>query len=67
LLLRTKWILNGQRKKEREMVPDIAYRSFEREFQRPSSTEGFAEIVTVEFVPEFASPEEEKLFTMFLS
>ena len=43
-------------------VPPIAYSTYAKKAVKPAQSEGFAEVVEVEFVPQFASDAERKLF-----
>ena len=40
--------------------------TFRAKYQEPTVAEGFAEVVRVNFVPEFRSEEEEALYAMYL-
>jgi len=46
-------------------VPTIAYNIFRKNFETPTKAEGFAEVVKVNFIPEFPDAEKEKLFMQF--
>lgn len=52
--------------KSHEPVSDIIINSMKKNFQEPSLSEGFEEIVKVPFVPQFNDIEKEKLYKMFL-
>lgn len=49
-------------KGDRRRVPDVAYNIYKSKFVMPSTAEGFSEICTVKFAPDFKTPEEKKLF-----
>ena len=55
-------VSNGVRKR----VPALAYASYKSRFQRPQVSEGFKEIKLINFVPEFKSEGEKKLFMQYL-
>jgi len=46
-------------------VPIIAYNVFRKNFEPPTKAEGFADVVKVNFIPDFADAEKEKLFMQF--
>jgi len=48
-----------------EHVPNVAYASFESNFQEPSRREGFIEVKQINFRPTFGSKVEEELFYQF--
>ena len=43
-------------------VPKIGYAMFKKQFEKPRKEEGFVEVKEIRFVPDFASPEAERLF-----
>ena len=47
-------------------LPRVAFTSFWSKYQQPSLSEGFESIVSVPFVPQFQSKEEEDLFCQYL-
>ncbi|GAB1597666.1 uncharacterized protein F21D5.5-like [Argonauta hians] len=47
-------------------IPDMIMHSYKKHFQEPSLSEGFLEILKINFVPKFSSPMHEKLYTSFL-
>uniref|UniRef100_A0A182PGC7 PNK FHA domain-containing protein n=1 Tax=Anopheles epiroticus TaxID=199890 RepID=A0A182PGC7_9DIPT len=47
-------------------IAEMVFNSFKSKFQEPTIAEGFAEIVKVKFVPNFASKSHEDLYKMFL-
>lgn len=47
---------------ENRRVPDVAYRVFNKSFENPSLDEGFAEVITVPFIPVFDNPKAKELF-----
>eukprot|EP00299_Pterocystis_sp_00344_P013712 c6750_g1_i2.p1 GENE.c6750_g1_i2~~c6750_g1_i2.p1 ORF type:complete len:248 (-),score=72.24 c6750_g1_i2:407-1150(-) len=46
-------------------VPDIAYNMFKKNFEEPSTSEGFTEVITVDFCPFFKDEAEEQEFLQF--
>jgi len=48
-------------------VPRIAYNVYKSNFESPTEEEGFVEVKTINFVPEFESEEEANLFNQFFS
>lgn len=52
---------------ERRRVPEVAYRTYEKYFEYPQTSEGFETVEELEFVPKFDSEEEEKLFNQWTS
>jgi len=61
--------LNAFREKQgnnkRKKIPLVAYHKFFKTYEMPSLTEGIHEIHELDFVPDFISPEEHKLFNEF--
>ena len=51
-----------QSKGKQRRVPEVGYRVFEKEFERPEVAEGFTEVKEVEFVPQFDSDTDKQLF-----
>jgi len=49
---------DGQKK-----VPDIAYNIYQKQFEKPSTMEGFTEVKEIKFVPNFQSANDEALFS----
>jgi len=45
-----------------EKIPEVAYRSFMMKYMPPSLNEGFSQIRTINFIPEFNSIEDKKFF-----
>ena len=43
-------------------VPDVAYNMFNKNLEEPKKSEGFSEIVEIDFVPSFDSKKHETLF-----
>lgn len=43
-------------------VPEVAYRTYEKYFEVPEVSEGFDEVVLMDFVPLFKSESEKELF-----
>lgn len=47
-------------------IPKLVYHKYNKSFQAPNVSEGFTEIVKIEFYPEFESKEEEEEFYKFV-
>jgi len=47
-------------------IPGVAYNVYRKYFEPPSKAEGFAEVVKVNFLPEFPDKEKEKLFMEYI-
>jgi bifunctional polynucleotide phosphatase/kinase len=47
---------------ETHRIPDIAYNTFNKRFELPDLSEGFADVCTVNFVPEFSTEKDRRLF-----
>ncbi|XP_003388985.1 PREDICTED: bifunctional polynucleotide phosphatase/kinase-like [Amphimedon queenslandica] len=43
-------------------VPMVAYRTFDKYFEEPKVSEGFSEVIELDFVPSFESEEDEGMF-----
>jgi len=43
-------------------VPDVGYNVYKKNFAAPSIAEGFSEIVTIDFVPQFDNKKDESVF-----
>jgi len=44
-------------------IPAVAYNSFKKNFEPPSPSEGFSEIIQIDFIPDFRGDDEfEKIF-----
>ena len=54
-------------KGKQRRVPEVGYRVFEKNFQKPEMSEGFTEVKEIQFVPEFDSSEDEQLFRQWTS
>ena len=48
-------------------VPELAFNTFKSKFTEPTLAEGFTEIIKVQFVPQFSSDADKKLYSMFLT
>ena len=48
-------------------VPELAFNVYKNKFVEPTLSEGFTEIVKVQFVPHFSSEADKKLYSMFLT
>lgn len=52
---------------ERRRVPEVAYRTYEKYFEYPKTSEGFDSVEELEFVANFDSEDDEKLFKQWTS
>ena len=43
-------------------VPDVAYHTYNKNFEQPTKAEGFSEIIRVPFLPKFDSDRDRELF-----
>lgn len=48
-------------------VPEVAYRTFDKYFEKPAESEGFTEVALIDFVPSFDSKSDEDLFKHWTS
>ncbi|XP_059140398.1 bifunctional polynucleotide phosphatase/kinase-like [Physella acuta] len=51
-------LTNGQVRR----IPDVGYNVFKKNFEEPTTSEGFSEVIKVQFQPEFDSKTDEQLF-----
>ena len=51
---------------DKKLVPTVAYTMFKKKFIKPELTEGFDDIVHINFIPEWKSPEHKKLYFTYL-
>jgi len=49
-----------------DTVPDVAFNAYHLRFQEPADTEGFTDIVKVNFIPRFSSEDRKQTYTMHL-
>ncbi|KAL3274287.1 hypothetical protein HHI36_015692 [Cryptolaemus montrouzieri] len=56
----------GLSDKTHEVIGDMLLYTFRKNFEPPEMSEGFSEIVSIPFKPNFESNENEKLYKMFL-
>ncbi|XP_055343787.1 uncharacterized protein F21D5.5-like [Paramacrobiotus metropolitanus] len=49
-----------------DVVPEMVYRMWKGKYTSPTVSEGFSEVVQVQFIPKFTSKEHEELYSMFL-
>jgi bifunctional polynucleotide phosphatase/kinase len=47
-------------------VPEVAFNTFKSRYQEPTESEGFAEIVEVNFVPTFTNENHKALYSLYL-
>ncbi|CAG7733061.1 unnamed protein product [Allacma fusca] len=47
-------------------VPEVAFNTFKSKFQEPTESEGFAEILEVNFVPSFTNEHQKALYSLYL-
>ena len=52
----------NQSKGLQRRVPDVAYRTYDKYFEKPETAEGFSEVKLIDFVPKFDSESEKELF-----
>jgi len=44
-------------------IPKVAYNTYKKNFEQPSLSEGFSEIIQIDFLPDFRSDQDfEKIF-----
>lgn len=55
-------VRQNQTKGEVRRIPDVGYNVYKKNFEAPSKTEGFSDIIEVDFVPQFDSKSDERLF-----
>ena len=46
-------------------IPKMGYAMFKKQFEEPTTDEGFVEVKKISFVPVFESKEDEQLFRQF--
>lgn len=49
-----------------QKISEMVFHIYKKNFVEPNKREGFSEIVKVNFVPKFKTPEEEKLYRLYL-
>ena len=57
----------NQSKGKNRRVPEVGFRVFEKEFEKPEVAEGFTEVKEVPFIPHFESSSDEQLFKQWTS
>ncbi|KAK3591259.1 hypothetical protein CHS0354_010624 [Potamilus streckersoni] len=55
-------VRQNQTNGEVRRIPDVAYNVYKKNYQEPSKSEGFSEIVKIDFCPKFDSQKDEVLF-----
>ena len=55
-------VRQNQTKGQVRRIPDVGYHVYKKNFEAPTKTEGFSEIVEVDFVPKFDSSTDQRLF-----
>lgn len=55
----TEYLLTKELKNSIKLIPKVAYANFTKRFQEPEMSEGFEEILQVDFIPTFEEPEQE--------
>ena len=43
-------------------IPDVGYHTYNKNFEEPQKSEGFTEILTIDFAPSFEAEENKKIF-----
>lgn len=43
-------------------IPDVGYNVYKKNFEEPAKSEGFSEIIEINFIPQFDSSSDERLF-----
>ncbi len=56
------YVRQNQSKGKIRRVPDVGYNTYKSRYEEPDTSEGFTEILQIEFSPEFDSEENEKIF-----
>lgn len=52
----------NQTKDKVRRIPDVGYNVFKKNFEEPTTAEGFTEVLKVDFKPLFDNKEDEELF-----
>lgn len=52
----------NQTKGQVRRIPDVGYNVYNKNFEEPQKSEGFSEILKIDFVPKFDTTKEETLF-----
>lgn len=52
--------------KRHAQISDIIINSYKKSYEEPKTSEGFTEVVQIDFMPKFDNPEYEHLYKMFL-
>uniref|UniRef100_A0A914HY63 Bifunctional polynucleotide phosphatase/kinase n=1 Tax=Globodera rostochiensis TaxID=31243 RepID=A0A914HY63_GLORO len=60
-------IAGGEADRSHDKVNEMVLRTFFSAYQKPTETEGFSEIIQVNFVPEFEREEHRQIYAMYLS
>jgi len=61
------YVRQNQTKSKVRRIPDVGYNVFKSQFAQPEVSEGFDEILTIDFVPKFDSEDDEKIFKQWTS
>ncbi len=46
-------------------IPDVGFNVFNKNFEEPQGVEGFTEVISVDFKPQFDNEEHRKLFSQW--
>ena len=55
-------VRQNQTNGEVRRVPDVGYNVFKKNFEEPKTSEGFSEVIKVDFVPQFSNKRDEEIF-----
>ena len=55
-------VRQNQTNGEVRRVPDVGYNVFKKNFEEPTTAEGFSEVLKVDFVPKFDSTRDLEIF-----
>jgi len=61
------YVRQNQTKGKVRRIPEVAYRTYEKNFEKPDISEGFAEVKSIGFVPHFDSEDDKEIFLQWTS
>ena len=61
------FVRQNQTKGEIRRIPEVAYRTYEKNFEMPDKSEGFVDVQKVGFIPIFHSEENKSIFLQWTS